>query len=293
MNITNGSAGQYVDAAGAAAYNQARHGKDGALLLDPVFIGHIEKFCPGKEVLDAGCGAAPWTIRAAEVGAKTIYAVDNSEQMLGNAQEQLGKQPEAVRGIVDLQLVDANDIPKSDDSFDVGLSLNVGCAIPNLVRHFKEMSRVLRPDGIGIITAPVTLEVPFTTFGDEEAKIAHLEEDLRTVSTEAEMRQKVVPNTDILRATIVLEGAHWKLIKEAGELALGQSIMRKIPGPVVPNFFHTSDEYEAAIDQAGFSAVETTRLRLSPEDYTAETGLGSQYIEHNAFDIYLVRNQAT
>ncbi len=281
---------EFVDAGGASAYMQFRHGIDGAKLLDPIFTGLIEAYGLGREVIDAGCGAAPWAILAADAGAKAVFAFDSSQQMLDQAEEALRAQSDAVRRTVTLALASVFDIPKPTSSFDTALSVNVGCALPTLPGHFREVARVLNPGGIAIVTAPASLEVPFTTFGDEEEKIARLETDLEAVTDEAEMRQVVGGHTDILRASVVADGARYRLVKETGSLGVGQAIHRKIPGLVVPNYNHPQEDYEAGIEAAGFNILETTRSRLAEDEYTAHTGLGWQYVDSAPFDIYLLQN---
>ena len=281
---------QFVDASGASAYMQSRHGADGARLLDPYFTALIGEYCPGKAVVDAGCGTAPWAIFAAGVGATAVFAFDSSPEMLDKADEALQIQLAAVRNSVTLQLGSVFEIPKPADSFDTALSINVGCAIPTLPEHFQEMARVLKPGGVAIVTAPASLEVPFTTFGDEEKKVAALEADLEIVTDEAEMRAVVDGHADILRATITSDGSRYSLVKGAGVLSVGQAIHRRIPGLVVPNYNHPEEDYEAAIQSAGFDVLETTRPRLTEDEYTAERRLGRQYVDHNPFAIYLLQN---
>ena len=49
-----------------AAYDRMRHGPDGALFLDPYFMPFLINI-EGKTLLDAGCGAGPWSVFA-EIG---------------------------------------------------------------------------------------------------------------------------------------------------------------------------------------------------------------------------------
>ncbi len=284
----------YVDRGGADAYEKFGHGPDGELFLDPRLREHIAEHSDGREVIDIGCGAGPFAIRAVQAGATSVYAFDNSGPMLEKARKAVAEQPDDILGKITLELSDAYAIPKDDRSFDTAYSLNVGCALRFLSKHFREMGRVLRHDGKGVITAPVTLEIPFTTFDYEDEKIAALEHVLTELAGEdqSEMKKVVGDQPDILRATIVRDGNYWQLVKESGSLALGQEIFRKIPGLVVPNYFHTSGEYEETITGSGLRVLETTRVRLPENEYTEQTGLGSQYMRHNPFDVYLVQRQA-
>ncbi len=285
---------QYVDGSGAAAYEKFGHGPDGELYLDPRLREHIAEHSDDQEVIDIGCGAGPFAIRAVQAGATSVYALDNSEPMLAKAGDAVATKPVDVREKIALELADAYAIPKADRTFDTAYSLNVGCALPDLLAHFQEMRRVLRQDGKGIITAPVSLELPFTTFGHEEEKIEELRGVLDELAGEEEneMKKVIGAQADILRATIVQDDRQWRLVEASGSLALGEAIFRKIPGLVVPNYFHTSGKYEETITGSGLTILETTRLRMPKDQYTEQTGLGSQYMKHNPFDVYLVRRQA-
>jgi len=295
-----------VDDSGALAYAQFRHGPDGAILLDPFFTAHIKDHCEGKEVVDAGCGAAPWAIYAAHVGARAIFAFDSSEQMVTRGESEIAQQAEEIQERITLELADVLDIPRPAQSFDTALSINVGCALPSLgawnifsqpVRqplqmHFQEMARVLKPGGIAVVTAPASLEVPFTTYGDEDGKVTSLEADLAAATSEGELKEIATAHEGVLRATMVNDSGRWQLIRNGAALLLGQPIQRKIPGLVVPNFAHSQDEYLEVIDVAGFEVLDLASPTLPVDDYTPETGLGVQYVDHNAFDIFLLENQS-
>jgi len=283
---------QYVDASGALAYKTFGHGIDGSLLLDPFLATGLQDYCPEQKVIDLGCGAAKWAIHAVEIGADRVDAIDNSPQMLSQAEAALADQPESVRRRVGLQLASVLDVPRLNGSFDTALSINVGCAIEDLDTHFKEMARILKLGGVGIITAPVSLEVPFTTFGDEERKIARFKAELDGVTDEAEMKTIATAHTDILRATIVPDGSGWYVPEEADNLELGQAIYRKIPGVVVPNFYHTEAEYEAALQEANLDLRQANKERLSQADYNDKTGLGLEYLTKNAFAFYIAQKPA-
>jgi SAM-dependent methyltransferase len=301
---TRGS--NYVDHDGAKSYAQARHGIDGAQFLDPIFTDHMRTFCPDNIVLDAGCGAAPWAIFAAELGANSVLAIDNSEAMYGQARKALNDQPGSIKNAVGLVLADVQEVPSDRDTFDVALSINVGCALPSngafsesgfakkvgpLEKHFIELARVLKPGGHAIVTSPASLEVPFTTYGEEDDKIQDLKDDLSALTGESadEMKKVVGGKDEILRATIVQQGDRWKLIEHIGTLGLGEFIYRKIPGLVVPNYNHDRSEYIHAMRDAGLAVPLLSARRLTTGNYSQEVGLGWQYKTSNPFDVFLAR----
>lgn len=292
----------YVDGQGAKAYADAGHGPDGAVLLDPYFTKHIRTLGTGKEMVDIGCGAAPWAIYAVKSGALAVAGYDNSEQMLAQAQQALSAEARDIAGRISLGFGTAKEIPVADETFPVALSSNVGCALPSddsnekakhgtLADHFVEMRRILRPEGFGIVTAPVSLETVFTSRGDEDIKIAEFNDALGHAKDSEAVRQVVGSNSDILRATIIEDGTAFK-IASPEEVWVGRKVLRKIPGLVVPNYVHTETEYEAAIADAGLEIIERDKHVLSDEHLSEDFDLGLQYRRRNPFAIYLVQKPA-
>lgn len=228
---------------------------------------------------------------------------DNSRQMLEQAVNALHQDESLKPGIVEVEYGTAGQVPAGDESFDVALSINVGCALPSegpveqiadgtLVGHFKEMRRILKPGGFGVVTAPLALEEVFTTYADEPYKIAALRKILTTITREADLRSAIGSNPEILRATVVDMGYSFELIEEPGTVEMGRRILRKIPGLVVPNYMHNEDEYAAAIETAGLDMVSVDMPLLEPERYNPQTGLGLKYLSNNAFGIYLVQKNS-
>lgn len=309
MTLGPTSGSKFVDVGGAQAYALNRHGPDGALLLDPYFTGYIDHLVPNKCTIDVGGGAAPWAIHAVEAGAESVFLVDNSEPMLDQAAKALESQPDDVRNKVILKQADAQQLPSSSQQFDIALSINVGCTMPSVIRgehdalghwrtpflaHFQEMARVLKPGGFAIVTAPTSLDAPFTTFGYENDKIRDLEGTLEDLvgADVADMRRVVGEHNDILRATIVPDGPKWRLIKSAGEIAVGQFIWRKLPGLVVPNYNHTVAEYKHTIGQSGFDVRDVAAPLVFDVVDAARADLGKIYTRNRAFHTFLLENPA-
>jgi len=101
----------------------------------------------GLDVLDLGCGTGRHALWLANAGAQ-VTAVDFSHGMLKEARSKPGM--EAVRFIVhDLQ----TRFPFDGESFDRVVSGLVIEHIGNLDPFFREIHRVLRPDGRALLTA--------------------------------------------------------------------------------------------------------------------------------------------
>ena len=72
-----------------------------------------------------------------------MRGVDLSEEMVRQAQERIGLDPE---GRVAFKVADAADLPFDDDSFDLVAQLN-------MPPFFAEIARVLRPGGFAVVAA--------------------------------------------------------------------------------------------------------------------------------------------
>jgi len=291
----------YVTAAGAQAYAEARHGLDGATLLDPIFQSYMKDYCPGKEPIDIGSGAAPWAIYAVrECGATAVSGYDNSPQMRDKARQALVEA--GMTGKITIENGTAKHLPVESGAFSVALSFNVGCALPSrkeddeheggtLVDHFSEVERVLEPGGVAIVTAPVSLKTPFTTYGNEKSKLVAFEEALSEAKDIEVVRQAVGSNEDVLRATIIEDQGTFRVARPE-EVWIGRKVLRKIPGLVVPNFAHDEAEYESTITDAGLQIVERKTPTLADEAEAEQLALGLPYVKHNPFVIYLLQKTA-
>jgi ubiquinone/menaquinone biosynthesis C-methylase UbiE len=106
----------------------------------------------GKHVLDIGCGGGIYTKKIAQMGAKSITALDYSSVML-EATKETCNEFENVSYVV----ADATNIPLEDEQFDVIFSRAVIHHLPDLHAYFKEAYRLLKPSGI-LITQDRTIE---------------------------------------------------------------------------------------------------------------------------------------
>jgi SAM-dependent methyltransferase len=107
--------------------------------------------CPGRRVLEYGCGQGGHAYLLAEEGA-FVTAIDLSETAI----EQAEKTARA-RGLsenTDFRVMNAEALDFADDTFDVVC----GTAIIHhldLHRAYSEISRVLKPDGLAVFMEPL------------------------------------------------------------------------------------------------------------------------------------------
>jgi ubiquinone/menaquinone biosynthesis C-methylase UbiE len=101
----------------------------------------------GKRVLDAGCGPGHYARWMVEQGAQVV-GIDLTPRMLEIARAQLGDS-------VTLHRTDLNEpLPfLEDESFDIVLSALVCDYIRDWRRLFKEIHRVLRPEGVFVFSS--------------------------------------------------------------------------------------------------------------------------------------------
>lgn len=115
-------------------------------------------------MLDIGCGAGFDLFVASMMAGKTgrVCGIDLTEEMARLATENLTRQ-----GVsnFEVKLVDSEDIPYADSSFDIVISNGVINLSPCKQTCFREIFRILKPDG-RIQFADVILE------GDQPASMA-------------------------------------------------------------------------------------------------------------------------
>ncbi len=107
----------------------------------------------GPRILDLGVGTGknmPYYPEGAQV-----TGVDLTPGMLAQAQ----KRAERMDLSVDLQLGDAQALEFDDDSFDTAVATFVFCSVPDPILGFKEMGRVVKPDGKILLLDHVRSEI--------------------------------------------------------------------------------------------------------------------------------------
>lgn len=299
---------------GVQAYSSCRHGPDGALFLDPFLHDTLLHF-EGKKVLDAGCGAAHWAILAAKNGA-SVWGIDIQKTMLDQAQNAV-----AAAGVVDQVKLTQGDVallPYEAAFFDAALSINVGSNLPDtfsvnaeegtrqygLGPHIQEMARVLKEDGIILLSAPTSLDVVFSNGMETEETIKSRIQTILDKIPDHKTPEVVIKHLgelmEVHRATFVLREEKLILVTEEKQLKTGEPIWRKIPGLVIPCHYHGEEDYLAAFKEAGLTVEKIYRpcfkdeaewQRYLASHPTKSERLSQAYIQHPPFVIYLLRKK--
>lgn len=110
-----------------------------------------QQLVDGKVVLDIACGSGYGTSLLAKT-AKTVYGVDIDADTVAYAQKHYGAQN------ITFKVGDGERIPLDDNSVDVVVTYETIEHIPDYKKFMKEVSRVLRPDGLAIVSTPNDLE---------------------------------------------------------------------------------------------------------------------------------------
>ena len=130
----------------AEAYDTMDHSAVNAAFVERV----VELGAREGHFLDLGTGPAQIPIFLAQRCLKVrITGIDLSVNMLT-----LGEQHVAEAGLVDritLECVDAKALPYPDQSFDGVISNSIIHHLPDPMAAFREISRVIRPDGLILI----------------------------------------------------------------------------------------------------------------------------------------------
>lgn len=99
---------------------------------------------PGSRVLELGCGTGSiWknNLHLLDNGSQIVLS-DFSEGMLEEAKQNLGGQSN-----VEYQVIDIQDIPYEDNTFDVVIANMMLYHVPDLKKGLSEVARVLKEDG--------------------------------------------------------------------------------------------------------------------------------------------------
>jgi len=106
----------------------------------------------GKRVLEVGVGTGK-NIPFYSSGTR-VTAIDLSPRMITRAR----KRAEALKVEVDLRVMDVQSLDFPDQAFDAIVTSCVFCSVPDPVRGFEELRRVLRPEGRGYFLEHVLSE---------------------------------------------------------------------------------------------------------------------------------------
>jgi len=276
-----------------AGYVKFAHGTDMEVFLCP-FIQQDLDGLKGKLMLDAGCGAAPWSIYAAKQGADVI-GIDLQEGMILKAQEAIRNAQVSVKVAVG----DATRLNFGENSFDHVLSSLVACNLPSEIfaNHFLEIGRVLKAGGSATVSTPVSLDIVFMNGSakpDETAnKIARILNDLPDDPSDDSVRAGLNRLDEVVSATFTMNGKRLELVTDLSKLESGQKIWRKLTSVTIPNYFHAESEYTKAFGEACLKLKQVSTRTITSKERSvinATAGihptLGVAYEQHPSFKVY-------
>lgn len=99
----------------------------------------------GLRVLDAGCGAGRGAGMLAEAGAEEVVGVDIAPEAISIAMARFG-------AVAAFTLGDLTGLPFDSESFDVVVGFEVIEHVDDQARALEELRRVLRPEGVLLVT---------------------------------------------------------------------------------------------------------------------------------------------
>lgn len=282
------------------AYSESNHGPDGRIFLDIYFIPFLRSLNK-KKLLDAGCGAAPWSIFAAKNGAQ-VFAVDIQEGMIQAAKKAI-KIANTTK--IKLEQGDVANLPYKKNFFDAAISICVGCNLPldSFEKHFYEFQRCLKKNGEAIVSAPCSLDVVFTSGSKtKEETLRAIQDILEKLPTNPDSElivSSLLQLSDVLSATFYLKNGRLKLLESEQEISEGDKIWRKLPKLIVPNRFYTFDSYTKMFRKFNFEITNVEKPKFTDElqrskynDLVDETSkLGSEYVNHSPFLIFKIKKK--
>ncbi len=127
--------------------------------LDRWIENELAQIHPGSRLLDAGAGEMQYKKFCAHL----VYVSQDFDQYDGKGDNAAMQTGEWKQGLVDI-VCDIKSIPEPDASFDAILCTEVLEHLPHPVDALRELSRLLKPGGKLILTAPFASLSHFTPY---------------------------------------------------------------------------------------------------------------------------------
>jgi len=105
-------------------------------------------FVKGKRVLDIACGSGYGSKMLAEAGAEKVIAMDASAAAIKSAKKNF------FRDNIEYRAGDAENIGLEENTIDVAVSFETIEHLKNADKFLKELSRVVKDDGVVMISTP-------------------------------------------------------------------------------------------------------------------------------------------
>ncbi len=115
------------------------------------FQQYLFSSCPGKKVLEYGCGKGSHSFLLANHGAREIVGIDISDVAVRMASERASAENHSN---IRFQVMNCENMEFVDDSFDLICGTSILHHL-DLNQSFKEITRVLKPDGRAAFVEPL------------------------------------------------------------------------------------------------------------------------------------------
>lgn len=126
--------------------------RDSITCTDDAVFGVLNKIgIAGKEILDFGCGDGTYAFKLIQLGVKRVDGVDISPAMIELAEKRRATVPH-----VHFQVVDGNELPFPEGTFDLVFANFVLQHFPQTAGPIREIYRVLKPTGRFVGVSPIT-----------------------------------------------------------------------------------------------------------------------------------------
>lgn len=256
--------------------------------LNPTVGNFLEAKVPGKRFLDVGCGRGYWCYQAARYGAKSVEGFDKQEEMV-----KLAKEATSHFDTVNIQLGDIMDMPYDDNTFDVAISIHVTCVLSTemLLKHFKELYRVLVPGGKALI---LNLSNPafknILMDGANEANVQEKIDQILSDIPEYPSQQQINEACKDLNEVVCVCFAYDKNgslfhVKDVNQLTNGEAVLRKTYITTFCDFYYDDQYLLDQITAAGLKVdqvenIFTEERRIMHNILNPDVQFGKNIVQH-------------